>query len=453
MGLSSPAPSGTITLDDGSGPIDIAIDLELNSLQDIADAINAEATLQGSTVTASVVTEGEGDDAEYRLEITGAADVAFTDDNNILQTLQILSPELADEVQAGQDASFKINGISMTRNTNLVSGVVPGISFVLNDADPGNPVTISISSNTNSAVSAVQSFINNYNTARQYILEQTSYDPETQTAGPLLGDSAVLTVERNMFNIVGTRVANIMLEDLADLNNGEGVDGGRIQITDRSGATAEIDLTQVTSVQGVINLINASGAVSVEATTNPRGGGIMLVDTSGGTGYFEVVDLDGGSTAADLGLDQKARTNNLYGATVTTAGFTSMSNIGVTTNSNGTLGLDLSVLNEALAEDPKRIERLFSARDVGIAQVANQQLEFITQAQGGTISNRTTAIQNVIDDITDRIEVGERRLVSFEERLLNQFNRMELALAQFESQSEYLSGQFANLGNVFKYRS
>jgi len=389
---------------------------------------------------------------EYRLQITGAAEVAFTDDQNVLQTLEVLQPELADEVQAGQDASFSVDGVSITRSSNLVSGVITGVTLLLNSADPGKAVTLTINQSSDAATAAIRSFVDAYNSARSYVREATAYDPETKTAGPLLGDSAVMTVERNMFDIMGTRVANVLLKDLSALNGGAGVDTGKIQITDRSGASAEIDLGSITTVQGILNMINSTSGISVTASANATGDGILLTDTSGGTGKFTVEDLDGGTLAADLGLAQSNRSNTLYGAAVTDAGFASLADIGITSSSTGLLSLDTAKLSQAFQSESRMVERLFSVRTYGVGQVAASKVELITKT-GGTISNRTTALQNVIDDIDDRIEIGEQRLLVYEERLQRQFTTLEQTLALYQSQSEYLDSQLADLGNVYnRYR-
>jgi len=162
-----------------------------------------------------------------------------------------------------------------------------------------------------------------------------------------------------------------------------------------------------------------------------------------------VEDIDGGSLASDLGLAQSVSSASIYGSSVTDSGFTSLRDIGITSSNNGLLSLDTSILNQVLTDNPKLLERLFTAREVGVGTIASKKISFITQTTGGTISNRTTAIQNIIDDIDDRIEAGERRLLQFEERLQTQFSALELTLAQLQTQSEYLDSQLANLGNVF----
>lgn len=87
---------------------------------------------------------------------------------------------------------------------------------------------------------------------------------------------------------------------LSQLNNGRGVESGRIRITDRSGASANIDLTQINTIDDVLQAINDAD-INVRATT--EGGKLKLVDESGSTASNLIVEqLGEAETAADLGL-------------------------------------------------------------------------------------------------------------------------------------------------------
>ncbi|MBL8855125.1 MAG: flagellar filament capping protein FliD [Planctomycetaceae bacterium] len=89
--------------------------------------------------------------------------------------------------------------------------------------------------------------------------------------------------------------------DLDHLNGGTGVERGQIRITDRSGATAVIDLRQVKTVEDVVEAINSNSDISVEIRAN--GDGFELVDQTGQTtANLRVQEVGGGSTAFDLGL-------------------------------------------------------------------------------------------------------------------------------------------------------
>lgn len=88
---------------------------------------------------------------------------------------------------------------------------------------------------------------------------------------------------------------------LNTLNSGQGVPAGKIRITDRSGASAEIDLRTAISVDDVLDAINS--AADIDVTASVQGDAFQLTDNSGGSGNLRVKEVGLGATAAALGLD------------------------------------------------------------------------------------------------------------------------------------------------------
>jgi len=84
------------------------------------------------------------------------------------------------------------------------------------------------------------------------------------------------------------------------LGGGAGLERGKIRITDRSGATAEIDLTRARTTNDVLTAINSNGNIAVRAEVN--GDRFRLVDLTGDTASNLRVQEVGGTTAASLGL-------------------------------------------------------------------------------------------------------------------------------------------------------
>ncbi len=87
---------------------------------------------------------------------------------------------------------------------------------------------------------------------------------------------------------------------LDELNGGAGVARGQIRITDRSGASATIDLRYANTASDVVDAINSSTDIRVAAKLD--GDRFTLVDSTGGTGTLAVSEVGGGTTARDLGL-------------------------------------------------------------------------------------------------------------------------------------------------------
>lgn len=103
------------------------------------------------------------------------------------------------------------------------------------------------------------------------------------------------------------------------LNGGGGINRGTIRITDRSGQTADVDLTTAYTVEDVLAAINSTDNLSVSASVS--GGSLVLTDTSGASANdLSVVDLNGNTAAADLGIDQSIAGNTLTGTDVYSIG-------------------------------------------------------------------------------------------------------------------------------------
>lgn len=102
---------------------------------------------------------------------------------------------------------------------------------------------------------------------------------------------------------------------LDTFNGGQGVQRGSINITDRSGTTATIDLSEAYSIDDVLDAINDDTSIGVTAST--LGGQIILEDSTGSTTSNLIVAEQGtGGTASDLGLLQSVASTTLTGADV-----------------------------------------------------------------------------------------------------------------------------------------
>ena len=115
-------------------------------------------------------------------------------------------------------------------------------------------------------------------------------------------DLGLLGSEQGGGVLTGKRVlAGLNSVLLKDLNGGSGITTpGQVQLTDRSGATATIDLTNAGSLSDVVNAVNAAG-LGIKADINTQGHGITLTDTTGlSVSNLIVADVGGGTSAADL---------------------------------------------------------------------------------------------------------------------------------------------------------
>jgi len=90
---------------------------------------------------------------------------------------------------------------------------------------------------------------------------------------------------------------------LGSLQQGQGIQPGRIAITDRSGNTATVDLSQAVTVGDVIDAISAAAGVNVTATVNSTQSGLTIIDDNAApVRNLTIADVGSTTTARDLGI-------------------------------------------------------------------------------------------------------------------------------------------------------
>lgn len=440
LGLQSNIPSGTINIANGAGNINVNIDLSTQSLNDIAAAINSAAQTAGSAITASAV---EVETGSYRLEITSGDGTTpvFTDSNNVLESLGVIETSFAQIDQAGQNSMFKVNGIDIVRSSNSITDVISGVTMtLLSDDTPDAVSTVSVQSDNKSAVDAIKGFVSAYNATKSFAQQNASYNAETQRAGILLGDSAILNVEGSLSGLLFRSVSTLPSTLLSNLNNGGGVASGSIQITDKSGNTATIDLSSADTLQEVMDLINLDTTVEVEATVNRSGTGINIRDLSSGGGTLTIAEVGGGTTASGLGIAGSTGSSLLEGAAIGTSEFLSLGQLGITVGVNGTLTFNQSEFEKAFAAKPDAVQAFFTQKG-GFSDQAEKTIDQLTDSISGSLTVRAKSLQDTIDSYTKTISRIEDRAKMAEERLRRQFSALEKSLSQMQQQSNYLAGQ------------
>lgn len=86
---------------------------------------------------------------------------------------------------------------------------------------------------------------------------------------------------------------------LAELNGHTGIMRGSLEIENKAGNKATINVADALTVGDVIDRINEAG---LDVTAELRGDGLVLTDHSGGSGALRVREVAGGRVAADLGF-------------------------------------------------------------------------------------------------------------------------------------------------------
>lgn len=177
---------------------------------------------------------------------------------------------------------------------------------------------------------------------------------------------------------------------LSSLNNGNGVPtpaGNQFSITTASGSVIDISLSNVNTVQDVLNQINLAAAGAVTASFATNGNGIVLTDNTAGAGKLTVTPLNGATTAADLGLTTAANGNTIIGKDVNPINvpgvFTDLQNLQNALKSNDTNGITAAA--EGLTNDAQTVTNVSGAVGAQLQDLSSRSSDLSSQ----TLANQT----------------------------------------------------------------
>jgi flagellar hook-associated protein 2 len=246
--------SGSLTFAVGAnGPVTVNVQSG-DSLAAIADNINQS----GARVSASVLYDG----SQYRLMLrgldTGAANaIAITESGT---TLGLASP--ANTYQSASDSLVKIDGIDVTRSTNVVSGAIPGVTLTLGK-QMASAGTINVSSDPNALATKVQALVTAYNDAVSTGHQLAGYGTSKASNTLLQGDSSIRSTLDRLSQVLGSAVAGATgkYTSLSSVGLSSTSDGTLKLDTAKLSAAVAADPTAVARLFTTDSSIGATGAM------------------------------------------------------------------------------------------------------------------------------------------------------------------------------------------------
>jgi len=317
-------PTGGFTLQVGANdPIQIPIGGDVDTLNQLATYVNG----LNAGVTANVVTDSNGARLSIVSNSSGAAnDIKITGMTGLN----------FNQATVGADASLKVDGIPIDSASNTVTGVIPGVTFNLVSAKPGEQVNVAIASDSSSITQAVTGFVNAYN-----------------------------------------------------------------------GVIANIDQEFTVGANGV------QGPLAGDSTLR------MLQDMMLGSGSYQNDTGKGISTLADLGI---------------------------TMNNDGTLTLDSATLDSAVSTNFAGVQSFLQGTNSnGFANFLNTQLNTMTDATSGAFTVDLQSLTNENSDLQDSINNFEQWLQSEQARLTAEYNQVDATLQQLPILEKQIQSQLSGL--------
>lgn len=154
---------------------ELEIDLTVTGTTTLADFASAFNTAAGNRATASVVNTGTSTSPSFKIVITanetgtarGSLRITSVD-----STLTSGNRFNSNVTSAAVNASFALEGVgTITRSSNTVSDLVPGVTFNLQGATTTDTVTVQVSDDVGATTNKVQEFVDAYNEIIRYMDE------------------------------------------------------------------------------------------------------------------------------------------------------------------------------------------------------------------------------------------------------------------------------------------
>ena len=193
-----------------------------DSLNDIAHAINQGTYAESAGVTATVVDRrlvvtGESMGADHSIEISETSGSVISTGIGLITGTDTFKNTAANEgYQAATDASFSVNGISMTRDTNTgLTDVITGVTLNLEPDAEGEGATLTVAADNSSVIGKINSFLSAFNGVQSHIRANTgvtvtgSGDSAVYVRNPLSSDSTLVGLRSSLFSVFGQSVSGL----------------------------------------------------------------------------------------------------------------------------------------------------------------------------------------------------------------------------------------------------
>ncbi len=173
---------------------ELSFDPGAGSLNEIAERINTETE---GAIKASVVQTGTEADPGFVLMLEGSK----TGESYAIENLEVISEaellQVDEQLTAASNAIVEFNGLTLERESNEFTDVVPGLSFTIESLTDG-PIDFSVSVDDETVLSELNDFVDSFNQVIGFINSQSTFNEDSGPGGALFGDSVLRSVQTTL---------------------------------------------------------------------------------------------------------------------------------------------------------------------------------------------------------------------------------------------------------------
>ena len=409
--------TGRVEIFDGTKTTFIDIDSSNNTVDGLRLAINNS----GANVSASFLNDGD-ENNPIRLLISGTKtgeDNAVTISHNFggIGGEEIVATGFT-ETQSAQNAELIVDGVAVSKNSNLVNDVISGATLSLQSTGEGS---ITLSTNIVAITDKVADFVDGYNELMQFLNEELEVDVSNNVTGTLFGNFTVQNLQQTLRSTI-TNVIPGITGDYQFLS--------QIGITTNNDGTISLDRSTLSNAIAT-DARNVSQLFSSRGTTTNSGVAFVGFTKETQAGTYDLRVQGGVPQLSESGANDYTNASgggNFYA---------------------GAVGTDAEGLNfrvSSLADADLGSITL----TIGVAEILNRTVNTLVDTSlNGPLSSEIDTVEDTIDNLEDTIIEQEERLILFEEDLQRKFTNLEIVVGRLNSQKDTFSQALSGIQNLF----
>jgi len=311
------------------------------------------------------------------------------------------------------------------RSSNSIDDVISGVALHLHDTTNANGEEITLTRDIESVKEKLNSMIEAYNAAVLYIQEKTGYNDVLKTAGVLMGDYIVSTIESQLYTPLIAQTSGFVQDIDTHLMPGHiGLELDRDGVLSLDTNVFEEAIAE--DYRGVLAIIGADKTGSSDSNTIEFYGASSNYTTAG-TYDVEVTVSSETITSAKIKLSTESTYRDAtYSGNIVT-GDSSFDDNGDPVYPENGLQLSVDLSQDDTFTATVRVKQGFAG---AIEYALGKMLKVTT----GSLQIDQEHVADTIKDLQERIELEEYRLTQREARLVDRFARLESTLALLQSQ-------------------
>ena len=265
------------------------------------------------------------------------------------------------------------------------------------------------------------------------------------------GEDNVVTIDTNNTDLTFNEIQAAGTLNAQFTINGISYQRGSNTIDD---AITGVTLDLVGEGSSIVKISSDTSAIGDKITALVEAYNEAMSEISSNAAYNEETGESGTLNGLSTFTSIKAQLNTiLFGSIDGLSGeYDSLIGLGLEYNRDGSISIDETALNNALAEHPDSVKELFVGTGdgsiAGLADRLEDKLRFLTKYKG-LIDNEKSRVQTSIDRLDDQIELATTRLDAKYETMAKVFSELDKFMSSMESQGNALSLQIESLSNLF----